>query len=144
MHVNGKWCLFPFAVPSWRHHICVVSAPGSILTLMGTIFPKICPNHCPRMQNVHFRLTCVAQKRLCLSSPIIPSLNLNTDSKTKRIVIDRSDRSAGCLYYRGKCCMDLGISGDQKKCPKWKTCLCYRGSNIHCRISINVIGKYVD
>ena len=96
-------------------------------------------NHCSRLQNVHFRLTRVAQKR-----PIIPSLNLNTDSKTKRIVINRSVRIAGCLYYRGKCCKNLGIFGDQNKCPKWKTCLCYRGSNIHCRISINTIGNYFD
>ena len=38
--------------------------------------------------------------------------------------------------------MDLGIFGDQKKCPKWKTCLCHRGSNSHCRISINSFGNY--
>ena len=30
--------------------------------------PKIWSNHCPRVQKVNFRLTCVAQKRPCINS----------------------------------------------------------------------------
>ena len=32
--------------------------------------PKFRQNYCPRMQNVYFPLTRVAQKRLCLNSPV--------------------------------------------------------------------------
>ena len=39
----------------------------SVLILIETIYPKIWSNHGSRGQKVHFRLTCVAQKRRCLS-----------------------------------------------------------------------------
>ena len=41
------------------------------LALKMTIYPKICQNHCLRMQKAHFRLTCVAQERLFLISSLM-------------------------------------------------------------------------
>ena len=42
--------------------------------LVKTICQKIWENRCPRLQNVHFRLTCIAQeKRPCLSSLLFSS-----------------------------------------------------------------------
>ena len=38
------------------------------LILVETICPKLVQNHGSRVQRVHFRLTCVAKKRRCLSS----------------------------------------------------------------------------
>ena len=43
-----------------------------VLTLIQTICPKFRQNNCLRMQNFYFRLTCVAQKRLCVNSPVKP------------------------------------------------------------------------
>ena len=39
----------------------------SVFTLVETICPKIWANRSSRMQNVYFRLICVAEKRHCLS-----------------------------------------------------------------------------
>ena len=41
------------------------------LALKTTIYPKICQNHCLRMQKAHFRLTSFAQERLFLISSLM-------------------------------------------------------------------------
>lgn len=42
----------------------------SAFSLMKTNWTNIWENHCPRMKTLHFRLTCVPPKRLCLGSLI--------------------------------------------------------------------------
>jgi len=39
----------------------------SVFTLIEKICPKFCSNHGSSAQKIHFRLTCVAQKRRCLN-----------------------------------------------------------------------------
>ena len=43
----------------------------SFFTLIETICLKSGQKHCPRIQEILFRLACIAQKRLCLSSLVI-------------------------------------------------------------------------
>ena len=50
---------FPYNM-HWRFQICIVC--------ISFLAWKCRQNHCPIMKNVHFRLTYVAAKRLCLSS----------------------------------------------------------------------------
>ena len=63
---NQKWGLYPANMP-WRYHICIAKC----LYPYGEDLPqKFGQNHCPRMQKVDFRLTCLIQKRLCLTTSI--------------------------------------------------------------------------
>ena len=48
---NRKQDLFPFYMP-WCHHICIDKCHYSNRDNLPVNLPK---NHCPRMQNVHFR-----------------------------------------------------------------------------------------
>ena len=46
----------------------------SVFTHIRRFAKKLGKKHCPRMQKVHFRLTWIAQKRLCLNSLLSWSL----------------------------------------------------------------------
>ena len=54
--IYRKSCLFPFCLNASKFLLL------SVLTLIQTI--------CLRKQTFYFRLTCVAQKRLCINSPV--------------------------------------------------------------------------
>ena len=81
--VNRKWGRFPYNMP-WRYQICISkclyscrdnfanyysSVIKSKMVATSFCLPKICL-HCRLMNKVHFWLTCVAQKHLCLRSLI--------------------------------------------------------------------------
>ena len=61
--VTQMWGLFFFIMP-WRYQIVFLR----VVILIETICPKIKDNHSSWTQKGHFRLTCIAQKRLCVSS----------------------------------------------------------------------------
>ena len=58
----------------FSHLICLNATIFVLLgffTLIETICPKILQSDSSRVQKVHFRLTCIAQKRCCLNSLIL-------------------------------------------------------------------------
>ena len=68
----------------FERHTSTGSEPFSLLvSLYATVFvlpsaQKFVQNHGSSVQKVHFRLTCVAQKRRCLSSPLsFPALKVS-------------------------------------------------------------------
>ena len=60
-HVNRKWAFFSFNIP-WRYQICIAKCLYSCRDDL--------PKNWFKVQKVHFRLTCVAQKRRCFNSLI--------------------------------------------------------------------------
>ena len=67
------------------------------LALKMTIYPKICQNHCLRMQKANFRLTCVAQERLFLISSL---MFLVSDRLSTIIMSERYCRLYQWLYRK--------------------------------------------
>ena len=59
-----KWVLFPFNKP-WCYQICIANY---FYSERDDLLENFVQNHGPRLQKVHFRLTCVSQKRRCLNS----------------------------------------------------------------------------
>ena len=51
---------------NWRWVPLICNKPPSAFALMETVSRKFKRNHFRRIQKVHFRLTCIAHKRLCL------------------------------------------------------------------------------
>ena len=66
-HVNRKWAFFSFNIP-WRYQICIAKCLYS--------YRDDLPKNWFKVQKVHFRLTCVAQKRRCFNSLITNSTAL--------------------------------------------------------------------
>ena len=61
---NGSEAFSLLLKMPWREQICI----AIYLCLIETICPKIRAKSLPKNTKSHFRLTCVAQKRLCSSS----------------------------------------------------------------------------
>ena len=132
MHVNRKWCLFPFAVPSWRHQICIVSVRGSVLSLMETIFRKICANPLPKNA---LRTSFPVDVRRSKTS----LLKLSNDTFAKSEYGQQNQENCNklkCPYCRVSVLQRKLLHGfgylwrpREIKCSKWKTCLCYGGND---------------
>ena len=80
------------------------------LALKMTIYPKICQNHCLRMQKAHFRLTCVAQERLFLISSLMFLVSDRLLSLCRRDI-------AGCTSgYIGKILETVPLAMSERYC----------------------------
>ena len=65
-HVNRKWGLFHFKAP-WRYQICISKC---LYYYTDDLSKNLGKTTVQKRKKHHFRLTCVAQKRLCLCSLI--------------------------------------------------------------------------
>lgn len=80
------------------------------LALKMTIYPKICQNHCLRMQKAHFRLTSFAQERLFLISSLMFLVSDRLLSLCRRDI-------AGCTSgYIGKILETVPLAMSERYC----------------------------